>query len=432
MSGGTAGSGSAAAAGARSPGRIAFVLGTTSGGTGRHVRMLAAGLTARGAQVAVCGPGTVGQRFGFARAGAAFVPVEIADRPRPARDLAAVLRLRRLLLGSRDGAPGVVHAHGLRAAALAALALRPSGVGPSGVGPSGVGPSGAGPRGAGPPGGRPALVVTLHNAPPGPGLPGKVYALLERIVARRADSVLCVSGDLEEQIRRRGARRYGRAVVPAASDSAVTGDTNVTSDGGMDGALTDVTALRRELGAAGRPLVLAAGRLAPQKGLGTLLDAAARWRDRAPQPLVLIAGDGPLGGELSGRINSERLSARLIGHRDDLPALMAAADVLVLPSVWEGQPMFVQEALRAGRPLVATRVGGVPDLTGEDAALLVPPADPDRLAAAILRVLDDTALAERLSAAARQRGRSLPTEEDAVDAVLAEYRRAGGADSGAS
>jgi glycosyltransferase involved in cell wall biosynthesis len=97
--------------------------------------------------------------------------------------------------------------------------------------------------------------------------------------------------------------------------------------------------------------------------------------------------------------------------------------VFVLPSRWEGQPLILQEALQAGRPIVATRVGGIPDLTGEDAAMLVPPDDPDALAAAVRRVLTDPALAQRLAAAARERARSLPTENDAVEAALTIYRR---------
>jgi glycosyltransferase involved in cell wall biosynthesis len=94
-----------------------------------------------------------------------------------------------------------------------------------------------------------------------------------------------------------------------------------------------------------------------------------------------------------------------------------------VPSRWEGQPLIVQEALRAGRPLVASRVGGIPDLTGEDAALLVPPDDPGQLASAVLALLDDHALARALGAAARARASALPSESDAVDAALAVYGR---------
>jgi glycosyltransferase involved in cell wall biosynthesis len=92
--------------------------------------------------------------------------------------------------------------------------------------------------------------------------------------------------------------------------------------------------------------------------------------------------------------------------------------------VWEGQPLILQEALRAGVPIVATRVGGTPELTGENAALLVPSGDPDRLAAAIRAVLTDPALATRLRQAAAERARALPDEIDAVTAALAEYDHA--------
>jgi glycosyltransferase involved in cell wall biosynthesis len=114
---------------------------------------------------------------------------------------------------------------------------------------------------------------------------------------------------------------------------------------------------------------------------------------------------------------------RFLGPRTDIPALLAAADVIAVPSRWEGQPLIVQEALRAGRPLVASRVGGIPDLTGEDAALLVPSDNPARLASAILAVLDDPALASALGAAAVARAGTLPSEPDAVDAAISVYGR---------
>jgi glycosyltransferase involved in cell wall biosynthesis len=104
-----------------------------------------------------------------------------------------------------------------------------------------------------------------------------------------------------------------------------------------------------------------------------------------------------------------------------MPALLAAAAVFVLPSVWEGQPLILQEALRARVPVVATRAGGTPALTGEDAAVLVPPGDPRRLSDAVRAVLTDEVLAARLRKAATARAHDLPDEDTAVLAVLAEY-----------
>jgi glycosyltransferase involved in cell wall biosynthesis len=170
-------------------------------------------------------------------------------------------------------------------------------------------------------------------------------------------------------------------------------------------------------------LVLVVGRLAAQKGFAVLLDAAVRWRDLAPVPLLAIAGDGPLAGELRARAASLGVDAAFLGHRDDVAGLLAAAAVFVLPSRWEGQPLVLQEALRAGAPIVATRVGGVPDLVGDDAALLVPADDAPALAAAVRAVLTDVALASRLRVAASRRGAALPTADDAVAAALAAYAR---------
>jgi glycosyltransferase involved in cell wall biosynthesis len=366
--------------------KVAFVLGTSTGGTARHVRTLAVGCAARGVAAGVFGPAQTDRDFGFSRlvgGQVSFTPVEIADRPRVAHDLRAIRRLRRLLAAWR---PDVTHAHGLRAGALTAIALafvRPTVYHR-----------------------RPALVVTVHNAPPAGGATGAVYRVLERIVAARADSVLCVSPDLEERMRAAGAERVGRALVPAAGVSAETRGA-LPLPGNPDPA---------------RPVVLAAGRLAVQKGFGTLLEAAVGWRDLRPEPLLVIAGEGPLEASLKSQAVRLGLDARFPGHRDDIPALLSQAAVFVLPSRWEGQPLILQEALRAGVPIVATRVGGTPVLTGEDAALLVPAGDARRLADGVRAVLTDEVLAARLRKAAAARGRALPSEDDAIAAALAEYK----------
>jgi glycosyltransferase involved in cell wall biosynthesis len=383
--------------------KVAFVLGTSTGGTARHVRMLAGGAAARGVTVEVFGPARTDEDFAFsALAGVEFTPVEIADRPRVRRDLRAIRRLRQLAAAWR---PDVVHAHGLRAGALTAIALalvRPTVYQP-----------------------RPALVVTVHNAPPAGGVTGAVYHVLERIVARSADSVLGVSADLEDRMRAAGARRVGHAPVPAAplpGASLPAKPAPVTADSAPGvSAGTPVAPFLPGEPDPDRPLVLAAGRLAPQKGFGTLLEAAARWRDLRPEPLLVIAGEGPLAADLKGEAARLGLDVRFPGHRDDMPALLAAAAVFVLPSVWEGQPLILQEALRAGVPVVATRAGGTPALTGEDAAVLVPPGDARQLADAVRAVLTDEVLAARLRKAAAARALTLPDEDAAVAAALAGY-----------
>jgi glycosyltransferase involved in cell wall biosynthesis len=262
------------------------------------------------------------------------------------------------------------------------------------------------------PQGRTPLVVTVHNAPPAGGVTGAIYRVLERIVARNADSVLCVSADLEDRMRAAGARRVGHAVVPApvaAPPPDVSAETRA--------------AVRTEFGAdPDQPVVLAVGRLTTQKGFGLLLDAAVRWSDLQPAPLLVIVGHGPLAAGLQARAASLGLTVRFAGHRDDVPTLLAVADVFVLPSVWEGQSLVLQEALRAAAPIVATRVGGNPGVLGEDAAILVPPGDAQRLAEAVRAVLGDPALAARLRAAAATRARELPGTDAAVAAALAEYR----------
>jgi len=332
-----------------------------------------------------------------------FAAVDIADRPRVLPDLRAIARLRRLI---EEGQPDVVHAHGLRAGALTAIALafarRRTGV-------------------------QAALVVTVHNAPSDGALTGAIYRVLELIVARNADSVLCVSPDLEQRMRAVGARRVGRAVVPAPAVSLLApplpaAEPTVPSAPAAPSPAGDVSAETRAAGAVRRgPVVLAVGRLAAQKGFGTLIEAAARWRDISPEPVLVIVGEGPLEEQLKAQAAALGLTVEFAGLRTDVPRLLAAAAVFVLPSWWEGQPLVLQEALRAGVPIVATGAGGTPALVGEDAAVLIPPGDPERLADGVRAVLTDPALAARLRVAAANRAQGLPAEADAVAAALAEY-----------
>jgi glycosyltransferase involved in cell wall biosynthesis len=307
-----------------------------------------------------------------------------------------------LRLTSRpSGGDHVVHAHGLRAGALTVLALSLA------------------PRAR-----RPGVLVTVHNAPPaGGGAAGLVYWLLERLIARGADLVLCVSPDLERRMRAAGARRVERAVIAlpdAPPDPAAAAASPPLVPTLAAPVVPGEPASGRQPGIAPaeRPVVLAVGRLAAQKGFGVLLEAAAAWRDLNPVPLVVIAGDGPLGAELRVRAGELGVDVVFLEHRGDVPALLAAASVFVLPSQWEGQPFALQEALRAGTPVVATRVGGIPCLTGQDTALLVPPGDASALAAAVRAVLTDAPLAAALRVAAVTRAAALPSAADAVTAAL--------------
>jgi glycosyltransferase involved in cell wall biosynthesis len=164
-------------------------------------------------------------------------------------------------------------------------------------------------------------------------------------------------------------------------------------------------ALRQGL-AGDRPLVLAVGRLDPQKGHRHLLVAATE----VPDAMFALAGEGaerhPL-EELADRLGvADRV--RFLGERSDVPDLLAACDVFVLPSLYEGLPISLLEAMAAERPSIATAIGGVDEVVRDgESGLLVPPAEPRAMASALRRLLADAELRTRLAAA----GRSLVTTE---------------------
>lgn len=378
------------------PTKVLQVLGSSAGGVARHVAQISAALAAAApvadrpaSTVRIAGPASVRPIVlpGETR-DVGFEPVEIADRPGPA-DVASVRRLRQLARGA-----DVVHAHGLRAGALAALAVR------------GLRRSA-----------RPRLVVTLHNLPVGARAVRAVSQVLERIVARCADVVLGVSLDLVELARRRGARVVARALVPAPERrSARTPPEEVRAGLGLE---------------PGQRLLVTVGRLAPQKGLETLCDAAALLgADRqgpgaagaGPDELVwVVAGGGPLEAMVRDQVAARSLPVRLLGFRDDAPDLLGAADVVVSTAVWEGQPLWLQEALGAGAAVVATDAGGTREVTGT-AARLVPVGDAAAVAGAVRALLDDDTGLRTLREHALRRAAELPTVTDVVVSLLPFYR----------
>jgi glycosyltransferase involved in cell wall biosynthesis len=356
------------------PVRVLQVLGSSAGGVARHVAQVADGGVARGWRVVVAGPTALADRLVPAGSAATFSGVEISDRPGRG-DAASVRRIRALARGA-----DVVHAHGLRAGALAVLAVRGS----------------RRPHGSR----RPAVVVTLHNLPVGGRAVRAVAAVLEQVVCRGADAVLGVSGDLVARARERGAVAAERALVPAPPRPEAAP------------AATTRTALGLEDHVA---LVVTVGRLAPQKGLDLLADAAALLADL--DVVWLVAGDGPLQEELERRVAAERLPVRVLGRREDVADLLAVADVVVSTARWEGQPLWIQEALSLGAPVVATDVGGTREVT-EDAAVLVGPVA-GQLAAAVRALLDDPQERAALRERARRRAADLPD----LGATLAQLDR---------
>jgi glycosyltransferase involved in cell wall biosynthesis len=220
------------------------------------------------------------------------------------------------------------------------------------------------------------------------------------LIARGSDAFVAVSAeDRRKMIEVEGIDPADALVVP-------NGIPDPPAPSGAD--------VRAELGiAAGRPLALAFGRLERQKGFDVLIEAAGRM----PELAIVIAGEGAERASLQALARRHGVDDRVLlpGFRSDVPDLLAAADVAVFPSRYEGSPLSVIECMAAGAAIVATRVGGVPELLDDGVhALLVPPEDPVALADAVLRVAGDATLRAELAARAGERQRA----EFGIEAML--------------
>jgi len=180
--------------------------------------------------------------------------------------------------------------------------------------------------------------------------------------------------------------------------------------------------VRREFGIPeGAPVAVAVGRLEPEKGHPTLIEAWPLVHHHFPTAHLLIAGEGSerdrLEGLAAAHLRSEFCceSVAFLGRRDDIPAVLAAADVVVMPSYREAQGIAILEALAAERPVVASNVGGIPEMISDgENGILVPSHDPSALAAAICTLFGEPAIAAKLAAA----GHEMVHAEFCIDYML--------------
>ena len=308
--------------------------------------------------VAAYGPGPL---VDAAReSGARYVPLRHVRRDlQPGRDLLGLLELVTLLRRER---PDLLHVNSSKAAALGRVAALA-----------------AGPR---------IRVFTVHGwafkAYTGPA--GALYRWADRLLAPLTTVTICVSEtERAAGLAARTCRAERTVVIPNAIDVERAPRARLHGD---------------------PPRIVTVGRLAAPKDPLTLVRALPALGGR-PYSLAFVGGgrDQPhVEEELRARGLTERVA--LLGDRDDVPALLAGADVFVLASRSEGAPLSILEAMAAGLPVVASDVGGVAELVADgETGVLVPAGEPDALARALARLLDDGALRERMGAAGRARAR---------------------------
>lgn len=343
----------------RSP-RVCLIIGQLGlGGTEKQVVLLAEGLKRRGVDVTVVvltGPGPREEALRDAR-----VPVVHINLEQPGDWRAVPLLLGamgRLTAFLRRYRPDVVHAFLFHSYVMAAPAARLARI--------------------------PVLVAgrrSLDDFKRGM----RVALWIERIATRLTDLLVANAGAVAECV------RVGER-VPADKITVIYNGLPSTAFEAAEPAVLQTS----------HPVVLCVANLKEHKGHEHLLAAAALMRERGVLCTLVLAGDGPLRADLQRQADELGLDVRILGARTDVDRLMARADVVTLPSMTEGMSNAVMEGMAAGRPVVATAVGGIPELLADGRGLLVPPGDPDSLATALASVLTDRELAARMGRAARE------------------------------
>ncbi len=350
------------------------LLGPSTGGIRVHVATLAAGLEDLGVRAPVVGPRGVLDGLG-PQAGEVPVPAGLSPL--------GWWRARTALRPWR-GEADVVHTHGLKAA-WTALGGRP----------------------------RRPIVCTVHNVvlDESAGRLTRIQRPLERQVLQRVDRVVALTTSMAEELGAFVPAERLRVALPASrppEPSRPAGE------------------VRRELGVApDAPLVVCAARLHPQKDLPTLLRAWRLVSRERPDAQLRIVGDGPLRAELEAEVARLGIggTAALVGHVPRAVDHLAAADVAVMTSIWEGASIVLAECTQLGVPVVSTPTGMAADLLdGERGGVLVPVGDHEAVAAALADLLGDPERARRLGERGREHARRVFEPRRAIGAVADIYR----------
>ena len=309
------------------------------------------------------------------------IPVEIVRESRRF-DLSVLDKLGRIF---RDRRPDIVQTHGTKSHFLLSLLPRKA-----------------------------FQWVAFHHGYTSEDLKTRFYCQFDRWSLPCSDFVVTVCAEFAKTLTSRGVSQDRVVVVPNSikSDSSAA----VKSD-----------ATRLALGISpDDKVILAVGRLSPEKGHRHLIDAVARIVSLAPQSKirVLIAGAGLCELKLREQISKLGLAQRvaILGYRPDVRALFSVADLFVLPSLSEGSPNVLLESMAAGVPIVASNVGGIPELvTHAESALLVLPADTEALARAIDALLREGTQAQQLANVALERVRLMFSPEKYDERILSIY-----------
>jgi glycosyltransferase involved in cell wall biosynthesis len=243
------------------------------------------------------------------------------------------------------------------------------------------------------------------------------YRLLYRAGSRRVDGLIAVSEEVADAV--------AREIAPPPNKLTVIAN-------GVDVARFALPGDRGHVRSAlGLPqnarLIALVGTFKPQKGQRQLIEAAETVVPAFPDAHILLLGDGELRAELQARAATSPVAARIhfLGSRADVPELLAACDIFVLPSLWEGLPIALLEAMASGLPSVASAVSGARQVVVDgETGFLVPPGDVPALAAALAELLSDPERASAMGAAARQRVERAYSARRQAEEHAALYRRA--------
>jgi len=255
---------------------------------------------------------------------------------------------------------------------------------------------------------RPFVIRTKHNM-----FPIRDHLFNRWLYSRATDRIVCISRAIRDYC---GEKPYLRSKNTALIPSAVNPARFREGKGEK---------IRGELGLKECYVSGITGRLRPEKGHVFLFDAFSRIAEQVPDMVLLVVGTGSLDGELREKAHSLGLEKRILftGFRRDIPDILAGLDLFIMPSVSEGLGTAILEAGASGLPIIASRVGGIPDIVEQgETGLLVPPGDPALLAEAVLSLYHDRDLAGRLGNAARLRVESRFSEKMLGEKTESLYR----------